>query len=431
MRLGVAAMCSILAFSSGVVTGCGFWLGAGYLRLEMVRRAMAKDGYSLALPPERLKEPEPTNAVYWLTRAKKLVDKNLRKQYEFIQSFRDAAKRGELTEEQCSRGREIVETHAQALNFLKQAAKQKSVVWPLKRLEGTTFFEVPRFAGYITVGRLAAIQAILDARDGRSDGALAALGSGLAASRAIAKSEDMISLIVSTGMYRILLSAAETVLPALPASQVQVLWADLLEPEKLTQQYVRSAVVESIPMVELMKWESLDLWYGPDGPKPSLWTRAATLLTAPTYLWMVSSDRISLHARLNLFLKPYWEAKPRLARVETRARWRARIFGSNYPPTYWQFYQKIMQVAARMHLARAAIAVQRYHEESGRWPQHLRECRPSKSGKYIDVFTGDWLKITPAGKGVKVYSVGPDGVDDGGEPFDRKTQKGDLVWGLR
>lgn len=431
MRLGVVAICVVVAFSSGVVAGWGFWLGAGYLRLEMVKRAMAKDGYSLALPPEQLKEPEPTNAVYWLARAEKLVDKNLGSQYEFILSFRDAAKRGELTEEQCSRGREIVETHAQALNFLKQAAKQKIVVWPLKRLAGTPFSEVQSFAGYIVVGRLAAMQAILDAREGRSDGALAAVGSGLAATRAIAKSEDTIARMASNGIYRILLNGVETVLPDVPAARAQVLWADLLEPDELKRQYVRSAVFESIAMVELMKWESLDQWYVAAGQKASLWTWAASLLTAPQVLWMVSSDLISIHARLNLFLKPYWEAKPALARVERMARLRAWIFGSNYPPTYFRAYQSVMRLVARMHLARAAIAVQQCREESGHWPQHLRECRPSKSGKYVDVFTGDWLKIIPAGTGAKVYSVGPDGVDNGGEPFDRKTHKGDLVWGLK
>lgn len=431
-RLVVVAICVAVACTAGVVTGCSFWLGTGYLRLEMVKRAMKKDGYSLEMPTERLEKLEPTNAAYWLMQAEALGDMELsRKHYKFIQSFRDAAKRGELTAEQCSRGQKIVETHAKALFFLKQAAKQESVVWPLKRLEGTTFFELPSFVGYIMVGRLAAVQAILDARAGRSDSALAAIRNGLSASRAIAKNEDMVSLMVSTAVCRILLSAAETVLPVLPVARAQASWGELLEPGELKQQFVRSAVVESIPMVEMMKWESLNLWYGPDVPLPSVLMRTAALLMAPTLLWMVSSDRILLHDHVNLSLKPYWQAKSEYARLATKARWYEWMFGSSYPSSYWKIYQNITRTVARLHLARAAIAIQRYHEETGRWPKHLRDCYPSQSGKYVDIFNGDWLRITAAGKGVKVYSVGPDEMDDGGETFNRKTRKGDLVWNLR
>jgi hypothetical protein len=45
----------------------------------------------------------------------------------------------------------------------------------------------------------------------------------------------------------------------------------------------------------------------------------------------------------------------------------------------------------------------------------------------LDPFTGQPLKLKPTAYGVVVYSVGPDGVDDGGQPLtDDHPPKGDI-----
>ena len=47
-----------------------------------------------------------------------------------------------------------------------------------------------------------------------------------------------------------------------------------------------------------------------------------------------------------------------------------------------------------------------------------------------DPFTGQALKCKFSGQRAVVYSVGPDGIDNGGAPFDQKTENGDITFEL-
>ena len=86
------------------------------------------------------------------------------------------------------------------------------------------------------------------------------------------------------------------------------------------------------------------------------------------------------------------------------------------------------QTDASRRVAQLAIAVAVYHIGENRFPARLEEVVP----KYLpqippDPFTGQPLKMKATADGVVVYSIGPDGVDDGGAPLtEDKPQKGDI-----
>ena len=70
---------------------------------------------------------------------------------------------------------------------------------------------------------------------------------------------------------------------------------------------------------------------------------------------------------------------------------------------------------ARLRAARGAMAVERYRLARGALPSSLGDLVPA----YLDIvpedpFTGRPLRYEKLGKGLVVYSVGPDGRDDGG-----------------
>ncbi|HOB33237.1 MAG TPA: hypothetical protein PKH32_10205 [Verrucomicrobiota bacterium] len=71
---------------------------------------------------------------------------------------------------------------------------------------------------------------------------------------------------------------------------------------------------------------------------------------------------------------------------------------------------------ARVRSARTAIAVERYrraHEES--LPPALTNLVPEFLGEVpLDPFDGQPLRFVTTPKGFIVYSIGPDGVDNGG-----------------
>jgi hypothetical protein len=90
---------------------------------------------------------------------------------------------------------------------------------------------------------------------------------------------------------------------------------------------------------------------------------------------------------------------------------------------------------AQLRCAAAALAMERYRQAQGRWPDKLDALAP----KYLvevpdDPFDGKPLRLRRFAEGIVVYSVGPDAVDDGGV-IDRKggpgTDVGVRVWDVR
>ena len=63
----------------------------------------------------------------------------------------------------------------------------------------------------------------------------------------------------------------------------------------------------------------------------------------------------------------------------------------------------------------ATVAAERYRLTRGRWPAELAELAPAFIASVpIDPFDGKPLRYSVGDDGVKIYSVGPDMVDDGG-----------------
>jgi hypothetical protein len=66
--------------------------------------------------------------------------------------------------------------------------------------------------------------------------------------------------------------------------------------------------------------------------------------------------------------------------------------------------------------ASSAVAAERFRLERGRWPESLEELVPAYLRAVpLDPFDGRPLRFRRLADGVVVYSVGPDGTDDGGE----------------
>ncbi len=71
---------------------------------------------------------------------------------------------------------------------------------------------------------------------------------------------------------------------------------------------------------------------------------------------------------------------------------------------------------ARMRCLRVLLAVERYRLQTGAWPAKLEELTPGLLKEVpLDPFDGKPLRYRRFSEGIIVYSVGPDGNDDGGE----------------
>jgi hypothetical protein len=88
------------------------------------------------------------------------------------------------------------------------------------------------------------------------------------------------------------------------------------------------------------------------------------------------------------------------------------------------------RVVARLRLLTAGLALRCYQTEHGRGPSRLEQLVPSHLNCVpLDPFSGQPLIYRISGTNWLLYSVGPDGVDDGGRPAGRSaSSKGDLLF---
>ncbi|MFO0841922.1 MAG: hypothetical protein U0797_05905 [Gemmataceae bacterium] len=87
---------------------------------------------------------------------------------------------------------------------------------------------------------------------------------------------------------------------------------------------------------------------------------------------------------------------------------------------------------AALGLLHFARYVESYRATKGKYPDSIDELlRVYRHDLSIDPFDGKPLRFRRDGKDVVLYSVGPNGTDDGGVAGDEKGQSGDIVFRLR
>jgi len=158
------------------------------------------------------------------------------------------------------------------------------------------------------------------------------------------------------------------------ATEVTQIRKHVPSPGEIEQAYTESEIFEMETMFRLLMWENtIGGKWGRTG-EWSMWGKALGLLILPRWVWQAGSDLTSAHAVLDLSYLPYWEAKPKLARAARIAKLRGWLLGSIGVNVHNNLQHAVVRGTARVALARAALAVKRYREVNGRWPEHLQEC---------------------------------------------------------
>src|SRR5262249_897548 len=89
---------------------------------------------------------------------------------------------------------------------------------------------------------------------------------------------------------------------------------------------------------------------------------------------------------------------------------------------------------AELRCAIVALAVERFRLANGQWPSALSDLTPAFLAQLpVDPFDGQPLHYRPTADGVMIYSIGPDGIDDGGtldptKDFGPGTDIGIQLW---
>lgn len=83
-------------------------------------------------------------------------------------------------------------------------------------------------------------------------------------------------------------------------------------------------------------------------------------------------------------------------------------------PSLGRAYFLMNRIEASRRATQLSYAVHIFKARQGRWPVNLAELPPEHAYAAVDPFTGGYFGYQHTGDGVKIYSLGEDGVDDGG-----------------
>lgn len=170
------------------------------------------------------------------------------------------------------------------------------------------------------------------------------------------------------------------------------------------------------------------------------WEKAHTILhpfLAPMwYIFLLPEDLISKQANMRVFReiasRPYHEIGENLnkweASVETNL---GGLLTALANPNIRPYVTKATESKANYRLASLALAIAAYQAKKGRYPAQLDNLVPDYITKIpTDPFDGKPLKVTAIEGGLVLYSVGVNGVDDGGEEYNRVNKTGDITFCL-
>ena len=238
-------------------------------------------------------------------------------------------------------------------------------------------------------------------------------------------------------MAEVALKAGSVVLSAVSASSAEKAWRMYLVPLRVQRDYLHAKVVESSGTF-LRTSPTRRYFWSNVGTKPMdgleflIWLVPAHAFVAGRY-----HDTAALmeydYATLKVLDLPYWEREVRLGRLAKDAETGLWLLGSMRMPKLWQLDLRPLETIAAMHLARVGLAAKRFKETKGKWPAGVGHLSEVKKGERLDPFTGEELRIVKAKQGIRIYSVGPDRTDDGGQRTTGRgsKRKGDIVWAMR
>ncbi len=176
--------------------------------------------------------------------------------------------------------------------------------------------------------------------------------------------------------------------------------------------------------------KSFRFYQGPD------WLLNDVLL--PLYrVFLLSDDLAGYRAMMKFYQDitkvPYYEAPPQWQKRETEVLFsRSGFLTRVLIPAIGRSRQAAAEGDAARQLALVAVALVNYRAKHDKFPDTLDALVPDYLPQVPrDPFDGKPLRFKAEGKGVVVYSVGPDLKDDGGKPWDADKREGDLTLRLK
>jgi hypothetical protein len=423
----------ILSFFFGHFSSVVLWRQLGSWELEKVWREIQAAGYSPVAPADDPGDPSEENAVTWLERIEPEISKDGGKAAEKLSAFLRRAAQGEVNHEESGKVKELVAANQKALFLLKKAAACPKIRWKINR-QKILNPEIPRMAYMLQLARLCACRSVLEQREGRYDLAMESVREILWLGHAAFEEKDLIGAMIGLAIDHIALDASQYRLEKLPwPGSGALVFPDPCE--EALRRVDDSLGIElawvprqwgnagSTQWADTLDWKNGTRWIGADIYWPFLGLDAASFLR--------NSKKI-----LACLRRPFPEIKPCYEGVNEEFKKEGWLLAQISMPRFERMRIKALTLQARCRFPAMVLACRKYFQIHGKWPTSLQQTAVSEDGKdlCLDTFDGQPIRLLPAGRDLILYSVGPDGVDDGGKKIYEHNQgeeKGDIVWVVR
>ncbi len=320
----------------------------------------------------------------------------------------------------------FLKKNSEVMELLQNAAKFHGCRYPANLKVGLTV-ELPHLVMIRKTGQLMDLAVLSNVFKGNDDEAIHRLTDLVALARSLEQEPILLSQLVRIAVTEFVVDGAERIFSngRLDDSRIQKL-TEVFTQDETSEMFVRSLAGERC-QVTILTQKALDIGaiFGPNANLGE-WTLAAGYrLTG-----LMDLDQFEYASRMSELIRA---ARQSTHRERLKA---AKGFGSRLPdvPSYCFLTRLILPAldgailsdtrhACRLHLVQVAGAIERYRLAKGTVPADLSDLLP----EFMPVVPEDPFTDPPAPpryvrrtKGYVVYSVGENGVDDGGDKEDQK-----------
>lgn len=272
------------------------------------------------------------------------------------------------------------------------------------------------------VANLLRIHAFLQNQDGQSDAALRTVRALLGTGRAIGDEPTLISQLVRIAIHAIAAQSLERALAqGQPSAEALALAQQRLqaeEAENLLVYGIRGERAMSHATMQAVKAGNVNMaGLTGGGPGNSLRTRLENM--GGSVLARSSHPQLlrMLTECLRIVQLPEHTQKEPLDRLEQEVRHAdfSNLFVRLLLPAVSKVASAGWRDKALLRCALVGVAAERFRLAQGRWPQTIEELCPTYLKMVpLDPYDGKALRMRALPDGLLIWSIGPDGVDDGG-----------------
>ncbi|MGA2060206.1 MAG: hypothetical protein ABSG67_06965 [Thermoguttaceae bacterium] len=141
------------------------------------------------------------------------------------------------------------------------------------------------------------------------------------------------------------------------------------------------------------------------------------------YLYSEESNKLAA--------RPYYQVKDDWRRFNAKIVKAKSLTVRMLFPAVEAFAEGMARADAQRRLSEIALAMCRYRAKNGKYPEKIENLMPDFIALVpLDPFDGKPIRLKQTDGKLVIYSIGFDGTDDGGAPYDQNTRKGDITFEL-